>query len=121
MNSSAIKFGSQRYPVAVPSGRSRLRRLKFREGVKDNLPRTLVIIPVLLLLIRISLFAKGYAENGFGYIDSYAMVEIVLVGATLLLLLRDKATEPVLRTVSQTPVRWLLLYYVFATLSALWS
>jgi len=93
----------------------------LQSGLKHNLPRTLVIIPVLLLLVRISLFVKGHVDNAFGYVDSYAIVEICLVGATILLLLRDAATGPVLRAVVRAPVGWLLLYYVFATLTALWS
>lgn len=96
-------------------------RAGLQRGLRQKLPRTLVLFPVLVLLARISLFAKGHVENAFGYIDSYAMVEIGLVGLTVLVLLRDNATGPVLRTLARAPVRWLLLYYVFATLSALWS
>lgn len=120
MITSTIKFGSRndsrRYRLRWASGRSRL-----QSGLKHDLPRTLVIFPVLLLLARISLFAKGRGDTPFGYIDSYAIVEIGLVGATIFLLLRDVATGPVLRAVAGSPVRWLLLYYVLATLSALWS
>lgn len=103
------------------SRQSRFRQRQLQAGLKHNLPRTLVLFPVLLLLVRISLFVKGHVDNAFGYIDSYALVEIGLVGATIVLLLRDVATGPVLRAVIEAPVRWLLLYYVFATLSALWS
>ena len=125
MNISAIKFGLRNDPRSYPplgaSRRSRTRQSRLRAGLKHNLPRTLVILPVLLLLARISLFNKGHVENAFGYIDSYAIVEISLVGATIFLLLRDVATGQVLRAVAGAPVRWLLLYYVFATVSTLWS
>lgn len=125
MIASAIKLGSRKhsrhYRLPGAAGQVRFRRQQLRAGLKHALPRTLVILPVLLLLVRISLFAKGHVDNAFGYIDSYAIVEIGLVGATILLLLRDVATGPVLRAVAGEPVRWLLLYYVFATVSALWS
>lgn len=125
MITSTIKFGSRNdsrgYRLHGAPGPSRFRQPRLRAGLRLNLPRTLVILPVFLLLVRISLFVKGHVATGFGYVDSYAMVEIGLVGVTILLLLRDVAMGPVLRAVMRAPVRWLLLYYVLATLSTLWS
>jgi O-Antigen ligase len=126
MITSAIKLGarngSRRYGLTGRFGRSRIHRSdQLQAGLLQKLPRTLVAFPVLLLLVRITLFAKGHVDTAFGYIDSYAMVEIGLVGTTILLLLLDAATGPVLRTVVRAPVGWLLFYYIFATLSAAWS
>lgn len=111
--------GARRYGPGT--GRSRFNHLESRAGLRHKLPRTLVIVPVLLLLGRIGVFVKGHTDTDYGYIDSVAIVEIGLVAVTILLLPWDRATTPVLRTVSRSPVRWLMLYYVFATLSALWS
>lgn len=116
-----LRNGSRRYRPPERPGQSRFHHSQSQTGLRNKLPRTLVALPVLLLLVRISLFAKGHVDTDFGYIDSEAMIEIGLVGVTILLLLRDAATGAVLRTVTRAPVRWLLLYYVLATLSAAWS
>ncbi len=88
---------------------------------RSSLPRTLVVVPVFLLLIRISVFIKGHVETGFGYIDAYAIAEIMLTAATILVLLWDKLTSSVTRIVAERAVGLLLLYYIFAILSSLWS
>lgn len=125
MITSPIKLGSRNDlgHSPLPSGirQYRFQQPRLQAGLRHKLPRTMVVFPVLLLLVRISLFAKGHVDTDFGYIDSQAMVEISLVGLTILLLLRDSATAPVLRAVARSPVGLLLLYYLFATLSALWS
>lgn len=100
---------------------SRFHSAASHDRIWNHLPRTLVILPVFLLFARISLFMKGRGETAFGYIDAYAVAEIAFSGATILLLCCEAATASVLRLVSRSAVGWLLLYYAFGTLSALWS
>src|ERR1035437_3134606 len=89
-------------------------------GVRNIAWQILLWIPVLGILVRATVFQRGRALGTFT-VDLYGMVDIACLSVGLLVLLFDPRARKALMKYASTGLAWIVYYYLFCTLSALWS
>ncbi len=99
-----------------------IKQIQIPSGARPH-PRhqmaILLWLVVLAIMTRITLFIRQ--RTGFTEIDVYAMVEIALVGVTIVLLVASGRVGAALRGLRKTSLLILLGFYVFGGISAVWS
>jgi O-antigen ligase len=74
-----------------------------------------------MLLGRLTLFVRQRSGTDFTSVDTSAGAQVVIVGAIVLMLAFAHRTPFLLRKLSGTSVGFLMLFYAFCAVSALWS
>lgn len=77
----------------------------------------------LLLFMRWTFLQRGQSDgrSDFAAVDTYAVVQIAIIGAIAVSLMLARRSKVLLMKLSGTSVGFLMLFYAFCGLSALWS
>ena len=81
----------------------------------------LYLLPPFLLFLRITIFQRGRSVDNFATVDTYASAQILIVGIIWVILFITPRFMLLVRKLSGTSVGILMLFYVFCSISAIWS